>query len=71
MSKYLISQPLHHTQESKALENGEYSFSYSLLLSYELKMILLGFGDAVTILKPKSLANEILTTANKINELYK
>ncbi len=71
MAKYLLSQPLHHTQQSKELENGEHSFSYYLLPSYELKMTLLGFGDAVTILKPKSLANDISTTAKKINGLYK
>lgn len=71
LSKYLLSQPLHHTQKSKALEAGEYSFSYSLLPSYELKMILLGFGDAITIIKPKSLAKDILLTAKKINDLYK
>ena len=71
LSKYLLSQPLHHTQEIKEVKEGAYTFSYFLLPSYELKMVLLGFGEGITVLNPQSLANDIQSTANKINNLYK
>jgi len=71
LSKYLVSQPLHHTQEVKRIENGSYTFSYFLLPSYELKMILLGFGEAITVIKPKLLVEDIHSTAKKIGNLYK
>ena len=66
LSKYLISQPLHHTQEILDKQDDSITLSYFLLPSYELKMQLLGFGSDITIIKPKSLREEIKETAKNI-----
>jgi len=66
LSKYLISQPLHHTQEIIDKNDDSITLSYFLLPSFELKMQLLGFGSDITIIKPKSLREDIKQTAKNI-----
>ena len=70
LSKYLLSQPLHHTQELIENTNDLFVFSYFLLPSYELKMLLLGFGESLEIIEPISLKNEIQTTAKNLVKKY-
>ena len=67
LSKYLVSQPLHHSQELKeVISNGNHIFSFYLLITYELKMLLLGFGKDCKIISPESLKNQVL---NDLKEL--
>ncbi|MCT4582385.1 MAG: WYL domain-containing protein [Flavobacteriales bacterium] len=70
LSKYLLSQPLHHSQEFVGEENGSYIFTYHLLLTYELRMQLLSFGEEVLVLEPQELINEIKTVAQKVVNQY-
>ena len=70
LSKYLLSQPLHHTQKLTAVENGKHTFSYLLLPSYELKMLLLGFGKDLKVISPNSLVKDIQSEAKGILSLY-
>ncbi len=70
LSKYLLSQPLHHTQKLNAVENGKHTFSYLLLPSYELKMLLLGFGKDLKVISPNSLVKDIQSEAKGILSLY-
>jgi predicted DNA-binding transcriptional regulator YafY len=61
LSKYLLSQPLHHSQILKeVINNGNHIFSFHLLITYELKMLLLGFGKDCKIVAPESLKEQIL-----------
>ena len=69
-SKYLISQPLHHTQKIVSNKDGVHTFSFELLLSYELKMLLLGFGNDLKVISPANLVADIKTTAKEILSLY-
>jgi predicted DNA-binding transcriptional regulator YafY len=71
LSKYLLSQPLHNSQEYLGGKKDKHQFSYFLLPSYELKMTLLGFGSEVKVLEPHSLQLEIKETAKNIAKLYK
>ena len=70
LSKYLISQPLHHTQKIVSNKDGVHTFSFELLLSYELKMLLLGFGNDLKVISPANLVADIKTTAKEILSLY-
>jgi predicted DNA-binding transcriptional regulator YafY len=71
LSKYLLSQPLHNSQEYLGGKKDKHQFSYFLLPSFELKMTLLGFGSEVKILEPSTLQQEIKETAKSIAKLYK
>lgn len=70
LAKYLTSQPLHLSQEIEEQNENYTIFSYFLLPTYELKMLLLGFGDEVEVLEPNSLIEEIKGTAEKLIEKY-
>lgn len=70
LAKYLLSQPLHLSQEVEEQNDNFTVFSYFLLPTYELKMQLLGFGDEVQVLEPQSLINEIKNTAENIVKTY-
>ena len=70
LSKYLLSQPLHHSQVFKGEKNGKFSFSYYLLVTYELRMQLLGFGADLKVIAPQRLISEIKTIAQQVTSQY-
>ena len=71
LSKYLSSQPIHHSQkEMKVLANGNHIFSYHLLITYELKMVLMGFGKECKIIAPDLLKKEILNDLKELVDNY-
>jgi predicted DNA-binding transcriptional regulator YafY len=71
LSKYILSQPLHQSQEHLGEKNNMHLFSYFLLPTYELKMQILGFGKDVKVVEPKELRAEIHQIATSVVSLYK
>lgn len=71
LSKYLLSQPLHLSQEYLGGKKNKHQFSLFLLPSYELKMILLGYGSALKVLEPQSLRDDIKATLKEMSKNYK
>ena len=71
LSKYILSQPLHMSQEYLGEKNNMHLFSYFLLPTYELKMQILGFGKDVKVIEPKELRDEIHEIAKSVVALYK
>jgi predicted DNA-binding transcriptional regulator YafY len=71
LSKYLLSQPLHESQVYLGGKKNKHQFSLFLLPSYELKMILLGYGSALKVLEPQSLCEEIKSTLKEMTKNYK
>ena len=58
-SKYIKSQPIHHSQEVlEETENGT-SFQFKLLLSEELIRTLLSYGGEIEIIEPIELKNAL------------
>jgi len=71
LSKYLTSQPLHHSQKlSKVHNNGDHLFSYFLLVTYELKMTILGYGSDCEVITPLSLREQIAEEIKKVASKY-
>ena len=71
LSKYLESQPIHHSQEIKEIKpNGNHIFSFHLLITYELKMLLLGFGKDCKIISPPHLKSQILSDLKELLDNY-
>lgn len=70
LSKYILSQPLHSSQEYLGNKNGSHQFSYFLLPTYELKMQVLGFGKDIKVVEPKELRDEIKSIAQSVLEMY-
>ena len=71
LSKYLLSQPLHHSQDLvKIKPNGNHQFSYYLLITYELKMLLMGFGKECKIIAPEEFKKEVLSEFKSVLSVY-
>lgn len=70
LSKYLLSQPLHHSQKFVSEKKGKFQFTYYLLLTYELKMQLLGFGVDLKVLAPNQLIEDIKNTSKTVFSQY-
>ncbi|WP_121352034.1 helix-turn-helix transcriptional regulator [Flavisolibacter nicotianae] len=64
---YIRTKPIHHTQEIlKVYANGALLIRLQLVVNYELRSVLLGYGCDVEVLKPIALRNsmkEIFETA--------
>ncbi len=56
---YIKTQPLHHSQTILKETSKELQISIEVIESYELMMMLLGFGSDVKVIKPKSLKKNL------------
>lgn len=69
---YVITKPLHHSQQiEKQLEDGSIHITIKVQLNYELERVILGFGEAMEVLKPQRLRNRIASKLYSANHLYK
>ena len=68
--QYVRALPLHHTQ--REVETGEwYSvFEYRVKPTFDLKQELLSRGDAVEVLSPRSLRDEMQSEIKRLQSLY-
>lgn len=70
LSKYLKSQPLHHSQTIlKEDENGTV-FQYLLTQTYELEERILGFGAEAKVLKPNQLRDSVKSSLKSAYKRY-
>lgn len=70
-SNYLKSQPLHHSQVILKDTAKEFCIAIEVILNYELKALLLSFGDKLKVIKPKALAEEMKDVAQRMLALYR
>lgn len=70
-ARYVTTKKLIANQEIiKTYANGDIKIRFKAYINYELKQNLLGFGDAVCVLKPLKLAEEMRLTYEKALSLY-
>lgn len=69
-TNYLKSQPLHHSQKIIKENKQGLHITLNLVINYELKAMILGFGNQVKVLKPKSLQTEIIDTIGAMKAMY-
>jgi predicted DNA-binding transcriptional regulator YafY len=67
---YIKSQPLHHSQIITSETNTEIIISLKLVINFELKMMILGFGSKVKVLAPKALATNIVEEIGAMQKKY-
>lgn len=57
---YVLTKPLHHSQRTKeTLKNGDVIVELSVHHNFELERVILGFGEAMQVIKPLSLKRRI------------
>ena len=69
-SKYIKSQPIHHSQEIlKESKDGTY-FTFKLLLSEELIRTLLSYGGEIEIIEPEQLKKALKERISAMKKRY-
>jgi predicted DNA-binding transcriptional regulator YafY len=69
-SKWIKDQIWHKNQKVKLLEDGSLEISFPVSDFSEIKREILKHGDAVEVIKPKTLRDLIKTEAEKIVKIY-
>ncbi|MBR8769687.1 hypothetical protein IX308_000150 [Porphyromonas levii] len=66
-ANFIRSLPLHHSQKEEPLDGEHVLFTYKLRPTYDLFQTLLSMGDAIEILSPEWVREEL---AKKVDHLY-
>lgn len=69
-SKYIQSQPLHPSQTLIKEGRNRNTFQMKVLISEELKRLILSYGSQIEIIKPIAFRNQIINEAINLNERY-
>jgi len=69
-SKYIESQPLHHSQKLQKKGRKRNTFSLNVIVSEELKRTFLSYGAQIEVLKPEALRNELRNIVLEMSEIY-
>ena len=68
--KYIKTIPIHHSQKLLKENEKEIRVSLEVVITHELKMQMLSYGENVQVLQPESLAEQVKQSAKKMQELY-
>ena len=69
-SKYIKSQPIHHSQEILKESKDGTHFTFKLLLSEELIRTLLSYGGEIEIIEPEQLKKALKERISAMNKRY-
>ena len=67
---YVITKPLHHSQQMLRTEDDGMIFSIRVTWNFELEREILGFGEQIEVLSPKRLRNKIAWRIARMGEKY-
>lgn len=70
-ANYIITQPLHKSQERLKDENGRIVFRYRLVPNFEFLSYIMGLGKEAEVLRPKSIRTKIRKMHEEATEVYK
>ena len=69
---YIKTKPIHKHQKSiKDFKDGSVLFELNVIVNFELKSILLSYGEGIEIKKPSSLRAQIKSELKKMSGYYK
>lgn len=70
LAPYIITKPLHGSQKKIELSENNFIFFIEVIPNFELKKLLLSFGNDITVIEPLELKNEIVDILNKNIDNY-
>ena len=68
---YILTKPLHATQQVEEVQTDGTVFSISVGLNFELEREFLGFGETLKIISPVKLRESLENRLIKAVDLYK
>lgn len=71
ISPYILTKPLHGSQK-KIEQNNEFTIiEIEVVPNFELKQLLLSYGDGIEVIFPKKYRNEIIETIENMKKKYR
>ena len=70
-AQYILSQPLHHSQEIIEATGKKVVIQMKLYITQELIMTILSYGENITVVAPEMLRNQIMEMIEKMKGQYK
>ncbi len=67
---YIKTKPLHGSQKIKEIQNEFTIIELNLIPNYELKSLILSFGDNIEVVAPKKLRMKVKETVINLNKIY-
>lgn len=67
---YVLTKPIHASQQIEEITEGGTVFSISVVLNLELERELLGFGEALEVLSPLRLRNRMMYRLQLMRKIY-
>lgn len=68
--EYILSQPLHHSQQVIEHTNEFAIIEINVIITWELKAMIMGYGSGIKVLAPESLQQSIATELKAAASLY-
>ena len=59
LTPYIITKPIHESQKIKSKDESGTIIQLNLYVNYELKQLLLSYGEGIKVLSPINLSEEI------------
>ena len=69
-AQYVITQPLHSSQELVSKSKNKYVFRYFLVPTFEFIAMILGWGDEVEVIKPEKIRKKIIELLQRTTQKY-
>lgn len=71
LAPYILSKPIHQTQKlSRHYKSGDILIDLEVIINYELKSIILSYGNSIIVKSPASLRNDIQETITNLIQKY-
>ena len=71
LTPYIITKPIHESQKIKSKDESGTIIQLNLYVNYELKQLLLSYGEGIKVLSPINLSEEIQRRLSESLNLYK
>ncbi len=69
-ASYIATKPLHQSQKMIRKTERGFETSIKVIPNYELKKMLLSFGERIEVLAPAGMRKTLSEASNKLNQLY-
>lgn len=67
---YVITKPIHHSQQVLKEDETGILIRIDVIINFELEREILGFGEFMKVMAPRTLQHNIQKRISKMNELY-
>jgi predicted DNA-binding transcriptional regulator YafY len=69
-AQYVLTKPIHGSQRKMSHDDSGLLIEIEVIPNFELRQMILSFGNGVKVISPEKFRNEIADTINKMHDYY-